>query len=289
MMKSIIVCCLLFVVSSTVLAQSSREEKLEQLKNRPDIKVTEVGKDILKIEYPNAKVLYKNIGDYIPDTENRIIYSPTFDSTIIDLITIDTTLYYQKYKFWQEVPIHNWDFDYVRAGDVNNNGKPELYGARKFFWSDYEPVTIYELNESGSFDSVFQYGQESRVRNIYDVTGNGRMELHLTTPGTLGPFEQRFYTKPNDISLATELNFTFSPYPEQFPQLNNQTLGDFDGDGYIDLLFSRSSTPYVIFSNMIRLQTILILFTVLKPKMVKEAFLLEISTLMEKLILCLVR
>jgi hypothetical protein len=33
---------------------------------------------------------------------------------------------------------------------------------------------------------------------------------------------------------------------EQFPQLDNQTLGDFDGDGFTDLLFSRYiSTPYV--------------------------------------------
>jgi hypothetical protein len=66
MMKSIIVCCLLFVVSSTVFAQYSREEKLEQLKSRTDIKVTESAeggeKDILKIEYPQGKVIYKNIG-----------------------------------------------------------------------------------------------------------------------------------------------------------------------------------------------------------------------------------
>jgi hypothetical protein len=254
-MKSIFVCYLWFVACGSLLSQDTREEKLEQLSKRTDIKVTEVEKDILKLEYSHGQILYKNIGDYSrrdlqqPPTTNyqQPIYSPTFDSTIIDLTTIDTTLYYHKYSFWQEVPIHNWSFDYIRAGDVNNNGKTELYGARKFFWSDYEPVTIYELNESGGFDSVFQYSQESRARNIYNVTEDGQKELHLSTGGTLptGSFQQRFYSKPNDTSLATELNFTFVPYGFPYPQLNNLTLGDFDKDGYTDLLFSRASTPYV--------------------------------------------
>jgi hypothetical protein len=49
------------------------------------------------------------------------------------------------------------DFDYLRVGDVNKNGKTELYGARKFFQTDYEPVTVYELNDRGIFEPIFQY------------------------------------------------------------------------------------------------------------------------------------
>ena len=69
-MKKILVCCLLIVISSFSFAQSApggREEKLQQLKTREDIKVTEVQKDLLKLEYPNGKVLYKNIGEYKPE------------------------------------------------------------------------------------------------------------------------------------------------------------------------------------------------------------------------------
>ncbi len=61
-MKIFFVCCLLFVVSSFVLAQS-KEEKLQQLKTRSDIKVTEIEPNILKLEYPGGKVRYKNITD----------------------------------------------------------------------------------------------------------------------------------------------------------------------------------------------------------------------------------
>jgi hypothetical protein len=63
-MKLKLVCCLFFVVSSFSLAQLSKEEKIEQLINRDDIKVTEIEKDLLRIEYSNGKVLYKNISDY---------------------------------------------------------------------------------------------------------------------------------------------------------------------------------------------------------------------------------
>ncbi len=70
-----VICVSLLAVSCFSLAQNryeTREEKLEQLKTRTDIKVTEIQKNILKLEYPNGKVLYKNIGDY-KYPESRIL------------------------------------------------------------------------------------------------------------------------------------------------------------------------------------------------------------------------
>jgi hypothetical protein len=233
---------MLFAVSSLSLAQLSREAKLEQLKSRSDIKVTEIEKDILKLEYPNGKILYKNISDYQqPATNNQLSYSPTYDSTIIDLTTIDTTLYYQKYSFWQEVPIHNSDFECLRIGDVNNNGKPELYGARKFFQSDFEPITVYELNNVEIFEDIFQYDSVFIARSIYDVDRDGREEVLLTLPPLFGiGNQQRFFSKENDTSLATQINFILDYRPQQ---LDDITLGDFDGDIYTDMLFDHSGYP----------------------------------------------
>jgi hypothetical protein len=201
-MQKIFVCWLLlpvimWVVCSLAFAQNrlqTREEKLQQLKNREDIKVTEVQKDVLKLEYSNGKVLYKKISDYQfthrslseggqPTTNNQLpttIYSPTYDSTIIDLTTIDSTLYYQMYSYWQEVPLHNWEFDHIRIGDLNNNGKPELYGARKFFSTPQEPIAVYELNDAGKFVFVHQYDSGTVARNIYDVDKDGEKEFHLS-------------------------------------------------------------------------------------------------------------
>ena len=110
MKKSLVFGLLFFTIS--FLSAQSRDEKLQQLKNRRDIKVTEVEPNLLKLEYPNGKILYKNIADYQPQTSNhQLIFSPTYDSTIIDLRFIDTTQYYHMYSYWTEVPIHNWNFD----------------------------------------------------------------------------------------------------------------------------------------------------------------------------------
>src|SRR3972149_4577116 len=103
--KLILVYCFWFMAGSLLFAQS-REEKVQQLLRREDVKVTELEKDLLKIEYPNGKVLYKNIADYqnpVSSIQHPVTYSPNYDSTIIDLTTIDTMLYYHKYSFWQEV------------------------------------------------------------------------------------------------------------------------------------------------------------------------------------------
>ena len=68
-------------------------------------------------------------------------------------------------------------------------------------------------------------------------------DVLLTTSGLLGiPFQQRFFSKTTDTSLATQLNFIFAPYVYQ-NQLNDLTLGDFDGDENTDLLFTRSGQP----------------------------------------------
>ncbi len=242
-MKKIFVCCL-FVVCCFSFAQQSREEKIQQLKTRTDIKVTEIEKDILKVEYPNVKVLYKNIGDYRAPVTDNLNYSPTYDSTIIDLRTIDTTLYYQKYSFWQEVPIHNWDFDCLRIGDVNKNGKPELYGTRKFFQTNFEPISVYEINDEGNFDFIYQYDSVYMARNIYDVDKDGKEEVMLNLPplfDTIGN-QQRFFSKGTDTSLATQLNFIYTYGTGA--QLDDPTLGNYDGDDYTDLLFDRWGSPY---------------------------------------------
>ncbi|MBK7379159.1 MAG: VCBS repeat-containing protein [Ignavibacteriales bacterium] len=247
-MKKILVCCLLFLVGSFSFAQSkyqTKEEKLQQLKTREDIKVTEVEKDLLKLEYPSGKILYKNISDYQSPITDNLDYSPTFDSTIIDLTTIDTTLYYQKYNFWQEVYISNADFNYVRIADVNNNGKPELYGFRKFFWSDLEPVTVYEINEQSSFDSIYQYDSIYITRNIYDVNNDGELEVQLWS----SQYDDRFFSKDSDSSLATTVSFNFNP---DLPyQLDDPTLVEFDGDQKTDLVFDKASNVYIFEYNPI--------------------------------------
>ena len=141
------------------------------------------------------------------------------------------------------MPINNWQFDHILIGDVNNNGRPELYGPRKFFWMEQEPVAIYELNEYGNFDFKYQYDSVLISRNIYDVDNDELSEVQLSIGGSLGiPRQQRFFSRKSKDSLATELNFIFAPYTSQ-SQLNDLELGDFDEDEFTDLLFVRALEP----------------------------------------------
>jgi hypothetical protein len=221
-------------VSSLLFAQHTREEKLQQLKTRTDIKVTEIEKDILKLEYPGGKVQYKNIGDYIPNAENKITYSPTFDSTIIDLTSIDTTLYYHKYSFCQEVPLGSLDYEPM-IGDINNNGLPEIYGQQ--YNSDTSRITVSEMDSNGSFNNVYYNDSAQIVKSIYDIDKDGGKELQLGSNGILGQYPGNsylFYKKESDSSLATQLSFIFYINGGQH---EHNYFGDWDGDDYTDWIF----------------------------------------------------
>ncbi|MBK9096535.1 MAG: T9SS type A sorting domain-containing protein [bacterium] len=254
MKVELLVCLLLIIVVSTSRAQQSREEKLQQLKKRGDIKITEVEKEILKLEYPNGKLLYKNISDYqyLASSIQQPVYSPTYDSTIIDLTTIDTSLYYQKYNFLQEVKVGTDNTKPPLVADMNNNGLPEIYGQMKDYTSGFSDLVVMEKNTQGSFDSVYRYDSTSSARTvIFDIDKDGRDELYLHRfpPDTNYPGSSYlFFKKPTDTSLATDLSFIFYPYPVPGQtQLNNNTFGDWDSDEFTDQIFIRHCCPNSVF------------------------------------------
>jgi len=259
-MKKIQVCCLLFVVSGLVLAQSAtggREEKLQQLKNREEIKVTEVEKNILKLEYPNGKVMYKNIEDYQHpvSSSQQPEYSSTYDSTIIDLTTIDTTLYYEKYLYLQEVTVGNGINNFLLVGDVNNNNLPELYGRTKDYTTDYSDIVIFERNPEGGFDYIYSYDSTIIARSIFDIDKDGNDETHIVrhyidsvdtnTYNLVNQFI--FYKKNADTSLAKNLFFKFEPWRSNMSQQDDNTFGDWDGDDLTDQIFHRQGIGLNIF------------------------------------------
>ncbi len=238
-MKKILVCCLLVVVGCSLFAQLSRHEKLQQLKTREDVKVTEVEPNILKLKYRNGKTVYLNIGEYQPPTNNSLqktSYSPTYDSTIIDIATLDTTLYYQKYNYWQTVPLGN--FRTLLVGDVNKNKRPELYGQMKDYRTDYTDIMAFEMNTKGKFESVYKYDSTVQACSIYDVDKDGNVELSLrrNNPFTYPGMQYLFYGKENDTSLAQNLLFKFGPNDTLFQQ-NDNYFGDWDGDMTTDQIF----------------------------------------------------
>ncbi|MBI1931979.1 MAG: hemagglutinin [Ignavibacteriales bacterium] len=229
----------------------NRNNLLHYLKTRSDVKVTEVEKDILKLQYPNGKLLYKNIGDFRQDNKSlqKMEYSPNFDSTIIDLNSIDTSLYSNMYSFWQEVPLGN--FRTLLVGDINNNGFAELYGQMKDYTSPYSDIVAFEMNHQEKF--IFKHKYDNRTviaRSIFDVDGNANNELVLLKNfndtiinWNVNAFQ--YYKKSSDSSLATELSFSFQP-KDSNNQQNDNLFGHWDGDDHTDQIFILPSNPLLI-------------------------------------------
>ncbi len=229
-MKKLII---IIAISNILLfSQTSKEEKLEWLKSRGDIKVTQstVGgeNDIYRIEYPEGRVQYYNLGK--PETTQ----ADSIPTTVIETWNIDTTLYKDMYYFWQEVPVATSSGYQLVIGDANKNGYPEIYGRTK----DYEdpaffrPVNVFEMNSSGIFLNKFIYPDSVvAVRELYDIPGNN--ELKLLTRSHISGYSL-FYKADSMNSLPTVIDFIFSLYPGQ---INQPKFGDFDKNGVTDFLF----------------------------------------------------
>ena len=232
----------MLLAGSLIFAQFNsltRVEKLKQLKSRDDVKVTELGDMILKLEYPNGKLLYKNIADY-QYPASRISYpvSPTYDSTVIDLTTIDTTLYYHKYSFWQEVPVAPAQMPMpIKAADINQNYLLELYGFEKHYQTSWFnlPLKIFELDPADSiFKVVYTYTDTiTRAEDMYDINGDGQLQLFTSSNELLAPRLKVIYKKPSPNSFAVTEDFYFTVWN----QMNDPMFGNYDNNGLTDLLY----------------------------------------------------
>ena len=175
-MKKIFVCCLLFVISSLVIAQHSRVEKIQQLKNRSDIKVTEVEKDVYKIEN-------KISGDaFLEDLSNGIKYkaNENIDSMVIEIFSINTSLYSDMYKHWLDIDISNSVMGLL-INDFNSNALVELYGNRTLYNLPSLSPGVFELDQAGKeFDLLYVYPDSVRgpsTSSYFDVDNDGLLDI----------------------------------------------------------------------------------------------------------------
>ena len=228
---------LLILFNSLLIAQQSREEKLQQLKQREGVKVTEVEKNIIQVEYPNGKTMHKNISDYKYPVSSiqHPVYSPTYDSTIIDLTTIDTSLYYHKYRFWQEVPVSAGIVTPLTVGDINNNNRAELYGYFKDYETNWDSthLIIYEYDDiDSSFNFVYTYSDTTfDAKSIYDINKDGQEQLF--TANKFGGTWSVVYKKPSPDSLAIVDDFIY----HGISQMNDPKFGDYDDNSLTDLVY----------------------------------------------------
>ncbi|MDY0083728.1 MAG: VCBS repeat-containing protein, partial [Ignavibacteriaceae bacterium] len=233
------ICLLFLIVGNYLFAQQNTfntDLELQKFVNRGG-QYEEVNPGMFKLTYANG--FNKKV--FLTPPKSIKKHSNNINTTIINVWEIDTTLYANKFRFWQRVNIVN-DFEgIVFVDDLNKNGLLELYGLTEINWPFGGQVDILEQDPTGKFKRVFSYDTTSIfVQGIGDINGDGIKEVHLRTTDTLNG---KFYKADSLGELPTKFDFVF--YFQPIGQINDLTFGDFDKDGKTDCIFIDWPTVYI--------------------------------------------
>ena len=202
---------------------------------------------IYEIKYePSRRKIYKNLENYKSINKTYLI-----DSFQVDLRTIDTSLYSNRFNFWTEVHVANGQGEYLRIADINKNGLPELYGYVKGV--DYPGIqegskVIYELDSLKSkFNLVYNFNNYKdtifEVMTIYDIKKTGLEQVLWHSYDGIGGISYYAFIPPFYGSLPTKFDFK---YQYKYRQLDDFTCGDFDGDNLTDVAFYSMDLYFVV-------------------------------------------
>lgn len=221
----------IFFINSLTIAQQNtfnKEAELQRFVERGG-KVEELSQNIYKLTYIDGS---KRVLNFNPAPKQNL-YTEGFDSTIINVWEIDTTLYAYKFKFWQSVNLINSNQEPVPIEDINKNEMLELYGITSYNYPMGGQVDILEQTNNGSFNTVYSYDSTSIfVKAVGDINSDGIKEVYLHTTDTNSG---KFYQADSLGAFPTTFDFIF--YHSTTAQINEMTFGDFDKNGITDCAF----------------------------------------------------
>lgn len=201
-------------------------------------KVEEIFPDVyrLKNRIEESRVYYFNSKGDVNESNQDV------NTTIINVWEIDTTMFAGMFTFWQKVQAANSSWAPIPIEDLNNNGRMELYGYTDIANNQLfpGPVMIYEQDNSGFFNEIFNYDSFTIfVKGIADINRDGYKEIFLVSTdfGGADVFFYPVYKCDSIGKLPTEFDFLF--YQDTL-QINNMVFGDFDNDELTDCAFTTS-------------------------------------------------
>ncbi len=241
-MKRIVFIPVYFYMLLSIILPQTVQEKLEDLKSNYFTEIKEIKHNIYKISNKFTGMLtYKNMCEY--KIKNGIKNSQV-DTTVIYPDLVDTSRFSGMYDFWTSVPIGESGPFPIIVGDVNNNGKAELYGARINTYLHINERSMYEYNPDKKtfdfktdmpWDSLGDYGS---FKQIYDVNQNGEKNVFITgnkpDTDTLSGIRVARTLKINDTTnLPTDILFDY----KQWYQMNDPKWGEYDNKEGTDLFY----------------------------------------------------
>lgn len=225
-MKYILILFIAISLISDILPQDKYAGRLP--KSTPGVKITKITDEIYKIEKPFGQTIYKNFGNFVSSKNSFDI-----DSTIININTIDTLPYYQKYRLWREIPITNHSSNTLVIKNTDKNNYPELYGTRILYNTTFDtiPIRIYEYSPLDSnFHNLYTFPDSIMLaKGIYDINNDNTF---------------RFFAANNKNRQLNAFKIGSSRYPttpdfdfDGRYQMNNITFGDFDKDNINEMIY----------------------------------------------------
>ncbi len=212
-------------------------------------KFTEQGGKVEEIS-PDVYRLTNRIGVsrtfYLGSKENVVENNKSVDTTIINIWEIDTTKFSDMFAFWQQVHVANGFWAPLPIEDLNNNGRPELYGFTDAIIPNIAgPVKIFERNLNGVYQNVFSYEVPTVfVKAIYDINKNDSKEIFILAyidEDSISYHRYPIYNSDTVGSFPTTFDFFF--YRDTL-QINNMAFGDWDYNGITECAFTAiSDTP----------------------------------------------
>lgn len=222
---------LIVSLSFTCIAQQNtfnKDFELQKFVERGG-KVVETSPNIYKLTYRDGTQRVFNFNQ--SEKLNNSIAD--FNTTIINVWEIDTTLYSNKFSFWQRVELQNGNFLAPFIDDLNRNGRPEIYGFHHADYPNGGPVEIYEMNIQGKYSPLYAYSDSSAywVKGMGEVHGTGEKEIYM---GHVEFWNGVVYKSDSMGVLPTTFDFIFY---HNANQINDMTFGDFNNDGITDCVF----------------------------------------------------
>jgi hypothetical protein len=151
----------------------------------------------------------------------------------IDPRTIDTSRFTGWYRYWSTIPLSNGSGVPLVVGDVNRNGKLEVYGIH---WDLGENIRsrFYEVDSTGAVSFVHEFlPRMGGALQLSDVDKNGFYEINYEFGDSAYCFEQ-----PNAQSLPIRRKFVFAKDEVAGTAVGTREfIGDLDGDLHTDFLY----------------------------------------------------
>ncbi len=149
----------------------------------------------------------------------------------IDPTTIDTNRFTGWFKYRTTLPLSNGFGSPLIVGDIDRNGKPEVYGIFKSYTSDFESH-IYEVDSSGILSLLYNYVPRlGPSRQFVNVDNDSLAEIVFA----FGIYEYDFeQTSPTALPTAFKLRVARdSVFGSIFTGI---FIGDLDNNGLTDFV-----------------------------------------------------